>query len=424
MTTNDNKLITKPTNNRLELDTAAILFPLVFAKNYKSLARFNVVMHDEINLDNLQISLNSLLLRFPTFFVRLKHDCFNYFFEPLDEAPKIIEEIQKPFLMTMDDLCNCAFKIFIFENHLAFEFFHSVSDGYGASVFLRTLLAEYIKIEYGVTCSYDACILNPSDESKLSETSDDFLKNITSKGKTKELSSSYTIKGTKQDNIYISELTYKTDELLECARKYGVTLTSLLSAVLVRSLSNIEFKQKRSKREIKLSIPVNLRRQFDSQTLRNFSIPITIKAPKNHEEIDLAILCQSLHKQIRAHLDHQSLKQMNRVYVKLASSKILAISPLFLKKIFVRAFYTLFKNTTTMTLTNFGSFSLDENLLPYIQKTNFILSPKPSMPYSFAVVSLGNVLTITLTRSIEEDLLVQNINQEMNALLAQKPSKE
>lgn len=405
-------------NNKLKLDTAGEIFPLAFSKGYKSLARIDIVMRDNINKENLQKALNNLFLRFPTFFVRLRNDRFHYFFEALDKAPEIIEENGKIFSTTMNDLYLCAFKIFIFENNLALEFFHAISDGYGANIFLRTLLAEYIRIEYGVTCAYETTILNPFEESKLSETSNDFLKYTTNATRIKEMSPTYTVKGIKDHNVYVSEFIYKTDELISYARKYGVSFTSLISALLLRSLSHLQSQKKANKSEIKLSIPVDLRRQFPSNTLRNFSISTTIKAGQTPKKLDFEILCKKLDKQIKSNLDKENLKQMVTTYVKLASNKMLSILPLFLKKTGVRLFYALMKNGATMTLTNLGSISYPECLKPYIQKNSFILSPKPSTPYTCSVVSFNNISTITLTRSIKEDLLESHFKQEIKTLFA------
>lgn len=394
-----------------------MLFPLVFADNYKSFARFDVVMRDKVNKSNLQTALDNLLLRFPTFFVALRHDKRNFFFETLSTAPKIVEGKQPPFSMTFDDLYDCAFKIEINRNNLALEFFHSISDAFGASIFLRTLLAEYVKIEYGVSSVYDKYTLNPLEQSSPDETSDDLIKNVTTKTKTKALTAAYRIKGKTSPNLNVNTLTYSCSELLICARKHGVTLTTLLSVVLGRALSEIKAHEKANNKEIKLSIPVDLRRRFNSVTLRNFSIPTTITIERRMESQSCIDLCRLLDQQIKINLDPESLKQMVTKYVKLASNKTLAKMPLSIKKRGVRAFYALFKNTTTMTLTNLGIFSVPDELEPYIQNLSVMISPKPGYPCTCAIVSFGDILTMTLTSSLEDDLLEKLIKKGIDDLL-------
>lgn len=409
---------TTTTINRVELDTAAQIFPLVFADDYKSLVRFNVVMRDKFTKSNLKQAFKNLVVRFPTFFVKLRRDRRNYYFETLLETPKIVEDEQLPFSTTLDDLYNFAFKIAINGNNLAFEFFHAISDGYGASVFLKTLLAEYVRIEYGVVSEYDRYLLNPQEQSKLDETSDDLSKITTTKIKTKAMESAYRIIGKTNKKYNITTLTYSTSELKKCAKKYDVSLTALLSAVLARSLAEIKSLQKSKGKEIKLSIPVDLRRRFESNTLRNFSIPTTIKVEKKAEKQNLFELSKSFDEQIKSNLNLDNLQQMVTMYVKLAYSKTLAKLPLSLKRFGVRRFYSLFKNTTTMTLTNFGIFSVPSNLKPYIEKINASISPKSSYPCTCAIVTFGDTLSMTLTSSLDDDLLETAITREISALLA------
>ena len=103
-TCNQNMIPTS--DNRLELDTAATMFPLAFCDSHKSLIRLTVTMNENVDNGDLQRALNRLITRFPSFYVRLSHDQFRYFFEKLDYAPIISEDVEanEPLHMTLDDL--------------------------------------------------------------------------------------------------------------------------------------------------------------------------------------------------------------------------------------------------------------------------------------------------------------------------------
>lgn len=308
--------------NQLELDTAATMFSLSFCDNHRSLIRISVTMNEDIDIMILQSALNTIIPRFH---------------------------------MTFDDLAICAFKVFTTENQVILEYFHAISDGYGGSVFLKSLIAEYIRIRYAVSISYSSEVFNIKEEPKKEEIQDGYSEIAGSAGKRIDMSIEYSVKGEKDKKLDITELTFNTDELLGCASEYGVTLTAFLSGVLTLALFDLQKQEKRTQKEIRLSIPIDLRRRFQRNSLRNFTLATTIYAGKLKEETPFS---------------------------------------------------------------NMGVWSLPDNLTPYIQQCSMAFTPKPSTPYSCAVVSAKNKLILTLTRSIKEPLLESRIIQILEKILS------
>ena len=52
--------------------------------------------------------------------------------------------------MPFDDIRKCAFRVLVYRDRIAVEFFHALTDGTGGTIFLKTLLAEYLCRRYGV----------------------------------------------------------------------------------------------------------------------------------------------------------------------------------------------------------------------------------------------------------------------------------
>ncbi|QUL53425.1 hypothetical protein KDC22_23965 [Paenibacillus tritici] len=398
-----------PPINRLELDTAATMFPLAFCKKHKSLIRLTVTMSDPIDRNSLQSALDRLMPRFPSFYVRLSHNRFRYFFESLDYTPVILEEARAndPLFMTLDELYTCAFRVVVAENRIALEYSHAVSDGYGGSVFLKSLIAEYLNIRYSV--SGFPGVLCVKEASTYDEIKDEYPKIAGVANKLKDFPSAYSLKGTPDEKLHITELTFKTEALLNCASEHGVTLTAFLSGILVAALTDVRWYKNKKQQEVRLSIPIDLRRRFSSCTLRNFTVPITIYAGNVSEKTDISALCQSIHKQLKRSTNKENLSAMVAMYVKMAKSRVISAMPLSLKRWGVQTFFSLRKVESCMTFSNLGIWRLPDEMEPYVKQSGMMFSPKPSSPYSCGVVSVGNTLTLTLTRSIKEPLLEQRV---------------
>ncbi len=411
-------------DNRLELDTAATIFPLAFCEKQKSLIRLKVTMSEMVDKNILQRALERLMPRFPSFYVRLCHDQFNYFFEKLDEAPLICSEenVSDPLFMTLDDLSKCAFRIIVTENCLALEYSHALSDGYGGSIFLKSLIAEYLSIKYESFADYMG-VLNVNETPKHEEIKDAYPEVAGASSKIKGIADSYSLKGEKDKKLHITELSFEVDELLACADEYGVSLTALLSGVLTEALLDLQ-QQEKTKQEIRLSVPVDLRRRFGSDTLRNFSLPVSVKAKKAKKRVHLLDLCQSFNEQLKANVGKENLAAIVKSYVQMAKSKILFALPLFLKKWLIRTFFSVYNGGNCMTFSNLGVWSIPDNMKPYVKQCSMMFTPKPTAPYSCGVVSIANTLTLTLTRSIKEPLLESRILQVFEKILLNKNIKE
>ncbi|OKP90459.1 hypothetical protein A3844_05350 [Paenibacillus helianthi] len=107
----------------------------------ESMNRLNASIHKS----SLQSVLKLLMPRFPSFYVWLRYHWFRYFFEKLEYKLLMLEEasVNEPLYMTLNELYHCAFRVIVSENRIALEYSHAVSDAYGGSMFLKSLIAEY-----------------------------------------------------------------------------------------------------------------------------------------------------------------------------------------------------------------------------------------------------------------------------------------
>ena len=76
------------------------------------------------------------------------------------------------------------------------------------------------------------------------------------------------------DFRHLTTMMLNVDSVLQCAKEHNVTITVLLASAMLLALQRIQNEQvpnKRRQKLIRVIIPVNLRKLFPSETLRNFA---------------------------------------------------------------------------------------------------------------------------------------------------------
>ena len=128
------------------LDNAALIFPAIIRKNWNNVFRVSVTLKKTVDPEVLDRAIARLKDRFPTCFVRLRNGFFWFYLETVAEAPKARPDYAYPLThMTRKELKTCCVRFLYYENRIAAEFFHSVTDGTGGMRLLQNLVAEYLE---------------------------------------------------------------------------------------------------------------------------------------------------------------------------------------------------------------------------------------------------------------------------------------
>ncbi|MBQ8825021.1 MAG: hypothetical protein IJZ64_07325 [Ruminococcus sp.] len=257
----------------LRLDNAAKLYPAVQTKNWSNVFRLSVTLNEKIDVVILQSALNHTIKRFPSIAMKLCKGFFWYYLEEITTAPDVIPEYSYPCSkMTRKDIKVCAFRVLYYENRIATEFFHSLTDGNGGMIFLKTLKAEYIFQKNKVKIPFNSGVLNRDEIPDIKELEDSFLKYDGTASESRREATAYKIRGTKEENFF-HNLTIgiiNLNDVLSVAKKYNVSLTAFLVSVMIYSImqiQNAENPNKKKQKPVKVLIPVNLRKYFDSNSL-------------------------------------------------------------------------------------------------------------------------------------------------------------
>ena len=396
----------------MHLDNSAKIYPASATSRWNNIYRLSATLKDEVNREILQSALDVTVRRFPSIAVKLKRGVFWYYLEEIAHAPTVQDERSYPLVrMPLDDIRHCAFRVLIYKKRIAVEFFHALTDGNGGLIFLKSLVAEYLTQRYGISIPSEHGVLNRLEEPKDEELEDNFPKNKAPVGKSRSESDSYRIFGEKEEDGFCHVTTFmmRPKELLELAHTYGVTLTALVAAVFIKASIALQFedvKKLRNMKKVKVLIPVDLRRIYNSKTLRNFALYVTPGVDPRLGEYTLEELAKIVHH--RMALDITEKNMSARIYTNVHDEERMALklTPLFLKNIVMKTIFTLVgEKKSTLSISNLGLVKLPKIMEEYVDRLDFVLSVQSSAPYNAGMLSYKDGLNLSIIRNIKEPRL-------------------
>ncbi|MBQ3133325.1 MAG: alpha/beta hydrolase fold domain-containing protein [Clostridia bacterium] len=396
----------------LPLDNAAKIYPAARRQNWSNVFRLSATLTEDIDVDVLRTALDITIRRFPSIAVRLRRGVFWYYLQQVSEVPEIRQENSFPLTrMSRDETRRCAFRVIVYGRRLAVEFFHSLTDGNGALVFLKSLTAEYLQQKYGVHIPAECGVLGRLEEPTEEELEDSFQQHAGTINASRKENTAWRLTGTPEptDHLHVTCLRLSVQEVLAKAHEYGVSLTTFLCAAMMQAMQQIQKEripsQKRRK-PIKVLLPVNLRPLFHSKTMRNFAMYTTPEILPQLGEYTFEEICQVIKSHMGAEI---TPKQMSmKIATNVNSERIMAVRvmPLFVKNIVMKAIFdSVGERKSCLTLSNLGAVKLPKEMQPFVERLDFILGVQATAPYNCGVLSYGDSLYINFIRNIRESEL-------------------
>lgn len=363
-----------------DLDCSATVYPYLATKRVNQIFRMALDLDTEIDVAVLRRAVKNMPRRFPTMFVTLLRDKDTYRLETMRDPESAIcpepEVYCQPF--SMKDGCNLL-RVTYKKNRLGIEVFHSISDGSGGMILLKTIAAEYyralgetIPSEFGV-CDCD----QPASEA---ETQDSFRAcyepNIDGVSRAAEHAMQYAAKGPFSP-WHQTEILIPIDQLKAVTRAHGATITEY-SAALFLDILRSTADASRSRKPIALSVPINLRPIFNSETLRNFSLYFIATVPKDIENPTFDDILHNVQRQLKEGIDPVLLRRMIHQNVSQAQMPVFVRSPRVVKKAILRIGASLYgEGLYTSTFSNLGIFKLPEPLAKHVLSFHAMLGESP-----------------------------------------------
>lgn len=118
--------------------------------DWSNIFRLSVNLNDVVNPHILQKALYNITHRFPTIIASIHKGWLWYYQKAVTSYPVVSKEkyLLKP--MSKEEIERCATRVMYSDKSIIVELFHSITDGKGGVIFLKSLLFEYLKLKENI----------------------------------------------------------------------------------------------------------------------------------------------------------------------------------------------------------------------------------------------------------------------------------
>lgn len=393
----------------LPLENASKIFLATYNAVDTKVYRYTAVLREQVDPVKLQKATEMAFDDFDLYRGVLRRGFFWYYIEESDLRPEVQYETDVPCaLLYTNDYRGLLFRVLYRENRIHLEVFHALSDGNGSSRFFRKILKAY----FGESLSEESASLSSQDGHQMADAFSDSLGYRKSEklwnigkqllfGRKEKALPVYRINGTPilDGRMRVTEMQCNTDHLISCAKAYDATVTVFLTALFIKSIQEHIPQQHKDKNAIiSISVPVDLRKFFPSQTARNFFATILVSYGSG-EDSSLSAICASLTKQFAEKITPVKMEEKIHRLVSLEESFAIRWIPRPAKDLILRIANYLNNRRITASMTNLGSLLLGEPFDENVYSTGVMTS---SVRPHFSVISHEDVFTITFTSPFVE----------------------
>ena len=388
-----------------KLDNTAKIFSMEDYTNNNTF-RLSVVLKEKINPSYLKDAVIRTLIDYPSYKVKIRAGFFWNYFEKNDNDVIIEEENEMPcesinFVMNNDYL----FKVTYFDKKINVDMCHMLTDGMGGTIFIKSIIYNYLNIVKDMNIKiedkyYDAGYgrdqyLRRYDKSMFSV---DKSKNIFL------IKDKYDINVNKTYHYIIS-----VNDIKEVSKKYGVSITVLLTSLYVLALYNTVY-DKKSNKDIYINVPVDMRKHFNVYAFSNFFTCMDIKANINRCDVDFESVLEQIKNEFSSKLKIENLKGYLSRDVKLGTNVAIRLVPLFIKKPVMKVLEKVVRRSTT-TMSNIGIFKVDERYEKYIDNVLVVVNPGNIQKVKCTVCSFMDKLNVTINSNLNDDKFEKEFNR-------------
>ncbi len=391
-----------------KLENASKIFPATSSNKDTKVYRISAELYEDVNPKNLQEALDLTLESFPMYKSILRRGFFWYYFEKSNIKPLVEIEDENPCSpIYIEGKKNLLFKVSYYMKRINFEIFHALSDGTGAVWFLETLVYHYMKINYGDEFGEKLDELDYGASISQKEV-DSFWKNYTpeinkNRIKKEKHPFAYRIRGKRleENKMKVLEGSLSVNELIKLSREYNKSITVFLTSLLFYSIF-IDMPINKKKKPIVISIPVDLRSYYNSQTARNFFTTMNISYDFKNKSSNFKDILEYVDQEFKNSLTQDKINLKLARYMKFEYNPIARIIPLAIKDLFMKIADKINDKKVSSSISNIGKIQTPKDFETYIKQFSICVSAR-SPKITFC--SYKDKLLITFTSPyIETDI--------------------
>ncbi len=360
------------------LDNAAKIFPSNSSAKDSKVFRFFCELREPVDPLILQSALDETILQFPFYCSVMKRGLFWNYLEDSGLRPEVSLENTPPCqALYYPDRKSLLFRVFYYGKRINLEIYHVLTDGTGAMQFLCTLVHRYLLEKHpGEFSGPSPKLAYTASRSQLWD--DSFQKYYEKPPLPKPALArrAYRLRGERlsENRLSIVEGHMSLDALLACAHARGATLTEFLTAVLIRDI-HTKLRLRDEKRPVVITVPVNLRNYFPSESARNFFTTINVGYDFDRQPDGLDNITAHIHQSFRENLTENRLREHINALCFLEHNIPLRLVPLMLKERILRAASRMADRQTTASFSNVGKVTMPAEMDRFIHLFGAFTSP-------------------------------------------------
>lgn len=397
------------------LDNAAKLFSAASSPKDTRVFRFYCELKEEVKEEILQEALNQTIQKYPVFLSVMRKGLFWHYLEKSELRPVVREEYKEPCSsLYVRDKKTLLFEVTYYEKRINFEVFHALTDGTGATEFLRELVKNYLYLIHEedlepVELSNQYLTVKDQEDDSFSRYYDpDFPRK-----KKKKIRAVQIKKGGKgYEELQINEASMSVKELLGIAREKKVSMSVLLTAAFICAIHE-EMSRMQEKKPVILMVPVNLRKIFPSDSMLNFFgyIEPGYQFGGGKDSFEDVLEAVKLYFQENLSKEHMA-GRMNEL-IAIEKHKILKWAPLELKNRCIRAGAKMAEQEVTAVLSNMSVVKMPEDYAQYIEKFGVYTSTNRT---ELCICSFQDMLSLGFTSRYDSTNIQRNFYRILEEL--------
>ena len=397
------------------LDNAAKLFSAASSPKDTRVFRFYCELKEEVKEEILQEALNQTIQKYPVFLSVMRKGLFWHYLEKSELRPVVREEYKEPCSsLYVRDKKTLLFEVTYYKKRINFEVFHALTDGTGATEFLRELVKNYLYLIHEedlepVELSNQYLTVKDQEDDSFSRYYDpDFPRK-----KKKKIRAVQIKKGGKgYEELQINEASMSVKELLGIAREKKVSMSVLLTAAFICAIHE-EMSQMQEKKPVILMVPVNLRKIFPSDSMLNFFgyIEPGYQFGEGKDSFEDVLEAVKLYFQENLSKEHMA-GRMNEL-IAIEKHKILKWAPLELKNRCIRAGAKMAEQEVTAVLSNMSVVKMPEDYAQYIEKFGVYTSTNRT---ELCICSFQDTLSLGFTSRYDSTNIQRNFYRILKEL--------
>lgn len=389
------------------LENTAKIFPATSGRRDERVFRVACELKEEVDGGILQEALEQTAEKFPVFLCVLRKGLFWNYLEESSLRPAVRQEYRPPCsALYIRDQKNLLFEVTYYKKRISFETYHALTDGTGAVQFLRALVWRYLCLRHPKQTA--GCELEEERALTDEELEEDGFRKYYGSGRQEEIpkyrAHQFPYRRREHGALKLIEGVLSTKELLAAARQRNTTVTVLLAAVYLCAIAQ-DMSPRQKRRPVALMVPVNLRRFFPSESMRNFFGWLDVGCQFGEGEADLEEVIRQVDAFFRRELTPGRMAARMDSLVRFEKNPLVRVLPLELKLLIMQAAARLGTNEDTAVFSNVGRIEMPSACGPYLDYFEFYTTT-PTI--ELCMCSYGDKTTLAFTSAFVTNKVEEN----------------